>query len=270
VATNLKKLLFVDTNIWLDFYRARNEAYIGLLDRLEDIASKIIVTHQLETEYKANRQAAILEGMSVLKTPAPIPSVGVLSNAKAFEMLGKGLKKAQNRVKGLEEKLIRLLAKPAESDPVYKVCQRIFHKEDALVLTRSDPRRKIVRNRAHRRFLHGCPPRKRNDTAYGDAINWEWMIECAINQNAELVIVSRDHDYGVTYKGVSYVNDHLKQEFSNRVSQKRQLLLYTKVSDALKHFHVAVTKEQVDAEKELLHAEPMTVATPDDFDDLTQ
>jgi len=77
------------------------------------------------------------------------------------------------------------------------------------------------------------------------------MIECAISKNAELVIVSRDADYGATYGNKSYVNDHLRQEFSNRVSQKRELLRYSKVSDALKHFHVAVTPAQVKAEAEL-------------------
>jgi len=77
------------------------------------------------------------------------------------------------------------------------------------------------------------------------------MIDCAISKNAELVIVSRDGDYGSTYGSKSYINDDLRQEFSNRVSQKRELLLYTKVSDALKHFNVTVTQAQVEAEAEL-------------------
>lgn len=266
MATGIKKLLFVDTNIWLDFYRARNDAYLTLIEKVEGIANRIIVTHQLETEYKANRQAAILEGLSVLKTPSPIPSVGVLANAKGFEMLRKDLKGATDRVRKLEAKLAKFLAKPSEVDPVYQACQRIFHKADGLVLTREDVRRIPIRNRAYRRFLHGCPPRKRHDTSIGDAINWEWMLQCAIDKNAELVIVSRDTDYGVTYKSISYVNDHLKHEFSNRVSQRRELLLYTRLSDALKHFHVQVTKAQVDAEEELLSEEPASQSNLEDFD----
>ena len=155
MATTIQKLLFIDTNIWLDFYRARNEAYLGLLDRVEQIASRIIVTHQLETEYKANRQAAILEGLSFLKAPASVPRVGVLSNAQAFNMLGKDIKKAGERVKKLEAKLIKLLANPSASDPVYQACHRIFHRADPLVLTREDDRRVLIRERAHRRFMHG-------------------------------------------------------------------------------------------------------------------
>lgn len=55
------------------------------------------------------------------------------------------------------------------------------------------------------------------------------MVHCATTQKAELVIVSRDSDYGALFDGKAYVNDHLKQEFSERVSKKRKLLLYTRL-----------------------------------------
>ncbi|MFN3545737.1 MAG: PIN-like domain-containing protein [Thiobacillus sp.] len=54
MATKLQKLLFIDTNIWLDFYRARNETGLALLNHAESVASKIIVTYQLESEFKRN------------------------------------------------------------------------------------------------------------------------------------------------------------------------------------------------------------------------
>lgn len=54
------------------------------------------------------------------------------------------------------------------------------------------------------------------------------MIHCAKEQKAELVIVSRDSDYGVMFDNKAYINDHLKQEFSERVSKKRTLLLCTR------------------------------------------
>ena len=115
--------------------------------------------------------------------------------------------------------------------------------------------------------MHGCPPRKNNDTSYGDALNWEWMIDRAKAKTAELVIVSRDADYGSTHDSTSYINDHLRHEFSNRVSQQRKLLLYTKLSDALKHFNVTVTQEQVKAEKQLIEDdEPGTVPSSDAFE----
>ncbi|MBE7515208.1 MAG: DUF4935 domain-containing protein [Chloracidobacterium sp.] len=248
----IKKLLFVDTNIWLDFYRARTEAGLALLRHLESNSDKIIVSYQVEAEFKKNRQMAILEGMRELKSPQQIVWPGMFSDAQATRMLQKNVKEVEKRVKDMKKKLGRVLSDPAQNDVVYQACQRIFHRESALVLTRDDPRRKRIRNRALRRFLHGCPPRKKNDTSLGDVINWEWMVECAITANAELTIVSRDSDYGVVYEDTAYINDHLRHEFSDRVSKKRKLILYAKLSEALRHFKVPVTNEEAKEEDSLV------------------
>lgn len=270
MANAIQKLLFVDTNIWLDFYRAQNEAYVGLLDKVEGIRDRIIITHQLETEFKKNRQQVILNSVRLLKehTPKRVPSVGVLAQAQQFKMVSKDIDRACERIKTLQGKLIAMIEKPSDNDIVFQSIHRIFHRENQLILTREVKDKNIralIRDRAERRFMHGCPPRKAADTSYGDALNWEWMIECAIKHTAELVIVSRDADYGASYDGKSYINDHLRQEFSSRVSQRRKLLLYTKLSDALKHFKVPVTAEQVKAEKELME-EPQLVISGSDID----
>lgn len=259
----LQKLLFVDTNIWLDFYRARNDTGLALLNHVESVSDRIIVTFQLESEFKKNRQIAILEGMQELKAPSQVSRPGIFSDAKASKALNKSLKDADKRVKNLKARLMRVLDDPAGHDPVYQACQRIFHRADKLVLTREDKQRHLIRRKALRRFLHDCPPRKKSDTSLGDAFNWEWMIQCANNNNAELVIVSRDSDYGVLFENQAYVNDHLRQEFSERVSKKRKLLLYTKLSEALKHFEVPVSKKEEEAEAELLVSAVQELPQPD-------
>lgn len=57
-------LIFIDTNIWLDFYRSRTEAGITLLKHVEAIADRVIVGPQVEMEFKKNRQATILEAIN--------------------------------------------------------------------------------------------------------------------------------------------------------------------------------------------------------------
>ncbi len=244
----IRKLLFVDTNILLDFYRARTEASLGLLRHLDQVASDVLVTFQLEMEFKKNRHAAMLEGMGELKSPSQMMRPGLFSDAKAVKAIQKSQKDAESRINKLKARIIRALKDPSQHDPVYQVCQRVFHKEDELVLTREDVRRHVIRRKAFRRFLLGCPPRKRGDTSIGDAMNWEWMLHCAKEQNAELVIVSRDSDYGAIVDGSAYINDHLKQEFTERVSKKRKILLYHRLSDALKHFKVEVSDAEVKEE----------------------
>jgi hypothetical protein len=248
----VQKLLFIDTNIWLDFYRARNEAGLKLLSHTEAVKDRLIVTFQLEAEFKKNRQTAILEGMQELKAPPHISRPGIFSDTKATKALTKSLKEAEGRVRKMKTRLAMALESPASHDPVYKACQRMFHRVDRLVLTREDPIRHVIRRKAFRRFMHGCPPRKRSDTSFGDSFNWEWMVYCANAFNAELVIVSRDSDYGVVFDDKAYINDHLRQEFSERVSNRRELLLYTRLSDALKHFKVPVTPTEAEAEEQLV------------------
>ena len=247
----IPKLLFVDANIWLDFYRARTEAALSLLRHLEAISGQIIVTYQLEMEVKKNRQNAIVEGLRDLKSLEQIKRPGLFSDAREFKKIQGILKAVDARVKKLRDRYNKALRNPTVHDPVFKIYQRIFHKEDSLALHRQDKKRHVIKRQAFRRFILGCPPRKNSDTSIGDAVNWEWMIDCAIIRKAELVIVSRDSDYGITIDGTSLINDHLAQEFSERVSKKRKVILFTKLSDALKLLSVHVTSQEEQEEKEL-------------------
>jgi hypothetical protein len=65
-----KQLIFIDTNILLDFYRVRgNGVGLGLLEKIGDHYDRIITGSQIEMEYKKNRQRVILESLNRLKTP---------------------------------------------------------------------------------------------------------------------------------------------------------------------------------------------------------
>lgn len=254
----IPNLLFVDANIWLDFYRVRNDTGTGLslLQSTEALSDNLIVTYQLETEFKKNRQGAILDGMRELKAPQHISHPGFVADAAAAKIMAKNMKEAGKQVKRLRDRMVRALRNPAMYDPVYQSCQRLFQKQDDLTLTRENPIRRTIRHKAFRRFLHGCPPRKDGDTSVGDAINWEWMIHCAIQRKAGLVIVTRDLDYGAIIEKESYLNDALRQEFSERVSRKRKLRLYSRLSDALKLFDIAVTAQEEATEAELALRSP--------------
>jgi hypothetical protein len=251
----MKQLLFVDTNIWLDFYRVRTEAGIALLDHLDDIKDSLISTYQVEMEFKKHRQGAILEGFKALKGPDSIPRPGLFSAAKSALALQRDIRNAEKRVNALKDRLRRALDKPAVYDPVYKVFQRCYHKADDLAFTRQSEEKIRLRRLAFRRFLFGYPPRKAGDTSIGDAINWEWLVRCAIKHEAEIHIASRDSDYGVTFEGRPYVNDHLLQEFRERVSKKRGLFLHTRLSEALKKFDVPITPEEEKEEEAIVVSE---------------
>jgi len=81
------KLLFIDTNIWLDFYRARNDTGLTLLKQVEALAGKLIVTYQLESEFKRNRQNVLMDSWENLKPPNDLGFPNIVAEAKASKML---------------------------------------------------------------------------------------------------------------------------------------------------------------------------------------
>lgn len=254
-------LLFVDTNIWLDFYRARTEAGLQLLNHLDSIRGQIIGTCQVEMEYKKNRQIAMIEGISTLKSPEAIPRPGLFSDAKAVKAIQAAQKQVEKRVKSLKARLQKALADPTRHDPVYKVFQRCMGKEDGLILKQQGKEWATVNRLAFKRFMCGHPPRKSSDTSMGDAINWEWILTCAQRANDVIYIVSRDADYGVIYDGKSYINDFLAHEFRKRVGRRRKIILCHKLSEALKNFQVPVTAEEEEEEQQLIYPRPSSPDT---------
>jgi PIN domain len=111
-----------------------------------------------------------------------------------------------------------------------------------------------IRHLARKRFVLGYPPRKDQDTSIGDAINWEWTIECAKKSQRSVIIVSRDSDYGLTFEDESYLNEWLRHEFSERVGGKHQVSLTQSLSTALKQIKVRVTKAEEESEEKLIKA----------------
>ena len=103
-----------------------------------------------------------------------------------------------------------------------------------------------------RRHQRGFPPRKPDANSLGDAINWEWIFDSAELLSSNVLIVSRDGDYGLLGQGLCYLNDWLSQEFKSRVSPKRKAELIPSLSAALKKLNVKVTPAEKRKEQNLI------------------
>jgi hypothetical protein len=260
-------LLFIDTNILLDFYRFKNtDIGIKYLELLEACKDRLILGAQVEMEYKKNRQTVILESYSNVKNydfPRLIVPA-IVSELQAVKMIEKKKKEIIIQKDIIINKIQKILADPTHHDPVYQHLQRLFKHESPYNLVRPMKERFVIRSLARKRFFLGYPPRKKGDTSIGDALNWEWIVHCAKQSGKHIVIVTRDTDYGIILNGQSYLNDYLRQEFSQRVSQQRKIILTNKLSVGLKTVHAAVTKEMVKEEARIM------AELANDFDDLSQ
>ncbi|WP_216593885.1 PIN domain-containing protein [Thioflavicoccus mobilis] len=262
-------LLFIDTNILLDFYRDRkSDISMKFLEQIEACKDRLILGSQVEMEYKKNRQHVILESLGKFGAPdwGKLSAPALVAETQAAGMIDKHRKELVKQQKIVTEKIQNILEKPATQDEVYKVLQRVFKYSSPYNLNREDKKRFAIRRLARKRFFLGYPPRKKNDTSYGDAINWEWLVQCSIDSGKDVVIVTRDSDYGVVYKSKSYINDWLLQEFKQRVSQKRNLKLTASLSEGLKIVHAKVTKEMEEEEKAMLLDFLSNLRTLDDIE----
>lgn len=157
----LDALLFIDTNILLDFYRERkSDISMKFLEQIEACKERLILGSQVEMEYKKNRQAVILESLGKFSTPdwGKLTTPALVSETQASDMIKKhqaALTKQQNVI---ATKIQNILENPGRHDEVYKVLQRVFKHSSPYNLNREDKRRFAIRRLARKRFFLGYPP----------------------------------------------------------------------------------------------------------------
>lgn len=196
----------------------------------------------------------ILKSLSDYSSPdwnkiKPPVIVGNIQAAKMIESKKNEIAKQQKKV---NEKIRKILHNPSRNDPVYQSLQRIFKYKSPYNLDRKDKRRFDIRDLAYKRFLLGYPPRKNKDNSYGDAIHWEWIVQCSIDSKKDIVIVTRDGDFGIIDNKSVHLNDWLMQEFKERVSKQRKIKLVSSLSEGLKIIHAKITTDMEEEERRII------------------
>lgn len=251
----MSALVFIDTNILLDFYRyPRGSAILPVLEHINNNHDKIITSTQIEMEFKKNRQKVIINSMGEMKGPKwdsyKVPVI--LSETQASQSIESARESINNQTKKLLRKIEAVLKNPSVNDQVFKTLQRLFRSSSELNLKRPNPLRFTIRNLAKKRFILGYPPRKDSDVTIGDAINWQWIIYCAKKNNQDVVIVSRDSDYGCRFGNEPIINDWLAQEFKQRVNIRKNIILTDKLMHGFKLADISVTRKDVEDEDKFL------------------
>ncbi len=230
--------IFVDTNIYLDFYRMSNDLSMKFLEQLKSRQGNLVMTYQVEMEFKKNRQSAILTTLGDLSSSMPRPVI--FSDDASHKALQKAWK---NKVDDYRSRLREMLQDPISHDPVFTSLEELFTKRDDLTLPEASPKKKVIVQRAKDRSLSGYPPRKSRDSI-GDAVNWEWLMELASQREAVIHLVSRDSDFGVEHRGRYYLNDWLTDEFHARAANGASISLAGSLAETLKKLSVRVSKTQ--------------------------
>lgn len=252
-------LIFVDTNILLDFYRLRGASAVKYLSQLEEKKHFLILTEQVQMEFLKHRQRVVAEALTEIKKPTEQKFPPFLDQYQPSQMMKSRTAEAVQNHKKVQEKIERIIEKPMANDEVFKHLNRIFKHDGPYALTRKTTEKLRIRSLARKRFSLGYPPRKKDDTSMGDSVNWEWIVNCARNcpNKSNVIIVSRDGDFGITRNKKYILNDWLKKEFVERVSKKRKVELTELLSVALKKLDVKFTKDEEREELEVVSSQKL-------------
>ncbi len=243
------KLIFVDTNIFLDFYRAENGNSLSLLKKLETIKNKLIITSQVEMEFQKKRQKVLIDSIKAIPNYPRPQLCSFLNQDEDIKAFRENLDKINDDLKKIKDRLINALKQP-DSDPVYEIIRKLWDHKSRLNLTKENALRPQIIEKAKNRFFLGYPPRKDRDNTIGDAFNWEWILYCAKTYGIKnITVVTRDTDYGFIYKNQPLINDWLNQECKNT---NCKIEYKNKLSSALKEFSLNITKEEENNENEFV------------------
>ncbi|KAF2956232.1 PIN domain-containing protein [Marinitoga sp. 38H-ov] len=231
--------IFIDTNIFLDFYRSSKEM-ISILQSLKQFKKYIVFPEQVYNEFKRNRVMILnnyIEELKKCKFPSinPIPIIKEQEEYKEMQNIKDLFNKTQNKLISFVDNMI----KDPTMDSVLKEIEDIYGSSEITKIYNTDE----IINKARKRQLLGNPTKsykKTDNLSVGDEIIWEALLSSV---DDDLVIVSRDNTYKYNY-------DFLSMDF-NRATGKKLIVITDMISEALKTIgeHVSSTLEKLEGEQ---------------------
>jgi len=208
--------LFVDTNIFLDFYRCANDR-LSLFDELKKQKDTLIISEQGYREFQRNRTAQLIKLAADIDRTT---STSILTTAVVQDMVEyKEATQLQSKIHKLGKKLkINAMLEPKQGDdPVLdayenltKICAFIKTEEKLII-------------RAKKRKILGNPPISPDRHSVCDELLWEELLDFC---NEDLIIVSNDRTFTENKK-------ILRDEFAS-INTGKSLTIVKSVSEALR------------------------------------
>jgi len=238
--------IFLDTNAYFSCFDTDPLSQLKELARVvEDkkLKLEIILTEQVAEEFLRGIGERIEQSRKSLK----ITNIVLPQNKEISKEDLKTLREAIEKIhKDKEKECIKKIEKfEKETLEAEKITHEIF--KNAKRISTS----KEIIEKAQLRWIKGNPPKKKNDSSYGDAISWESLLQEKIED--ELVVISNDGDYSETYKEEKIINRFLKKEWEEKTGKKVQL--YTTIARFLNDIGNKEVINKKDAEKELKNSE---------------
>lgn len=235
--------LFVDANIYLDFYHFSNddlEELKKLVDLVNDGKITLILTTQVIDEVRRNRDNKVADAYGKFKNSKITLNLPQICKGYAeFPKILQALGILQNLQAKLDSKLIGDINKRTlKAD---KIINQLFDAANVIDSSKHLDKARI-------RFDLGNPPGKQR--SYGDAVTWTALISELEDKN-DIFFISDDIDYKSPLNELKF-NPFLMDEW--KTSKKSELFFYVKLSDFFNEHHKDI-QLKVEEDKNKLIAE---------------
>lgn len=234
-------VIFIDSNIFLDFYRNHKSGYDELIKVIDKIKARLVITTQVRDEVMRRKLSVALEHLNDVQKQLSDekPTLPIIDhfhdsdvNSDILDWNGKRIsiekqyKQLSSRLKEIIYDFTKTIS--ASNDPISKKLASLF----------ADPIDSSLNyNKAIMRRDLGNPPGKGRHTI-GDEINWETILAyISATRVDELWIVSRDGDYGVQNNGKVVLNPLLYEDVKrNSLNDGIIVEVYFKLIDMIQYF----------------------------------
>lgn len=258
------KKVFIDANIYLNFFDSNKPNLKKLLNSLLEIKDSIFVSTQIVDE--VNRNKLDIARKSFSNYFDNILKLNLINFPEHLEVESNKLQSWKNQNKEINQKqeelkkqLAEIIQKTLEeimrsADKVSQTFGLLF--EDALEASEAE-----IQAARHRKEI-GNPPGKAKDPL-GDQISWELFLKCSISSE-KIWIITKDLDYYTSFHGEIYLNPFLYNELVEANDGNPSIFCFESLSDGLNHFN----KNSSEKIKELPTEEELKTITEEELSNL--
>ncbi len=244
-----QKHVFIDTNIFLDFYRLSQKDLDELKKLIESIRNneiKIYLTEQVYNEFIINRENVFKKTFDNLERVKEDDSFRdifsantIFKNYPEYIHVVK-IKNALGKIKS------ELLLKVKNDIKNYNLAADLIIKDilGEVEIVKSDS----YLDKAKDRMQLGKPPGKNG--GYGDAVNWELLLD-KVPINEDIVLISRDGDFSSKMFGTEPCS-FLEKEWKK--NKKSKVYLYNSLSEFFEQHDIDIRIEEEKIKNELIQA----------------
>jgi len=228
-------LLYIDANIYLEFYKSNNPEYKKLLNSIVELKDKIFITEQFVFEIERNQLKIYKDSLkgyteqSILeRKQLPLHLDDLETKISDWNRQRTKLRKAvEDSNKDMDLILEEMFKQIAKSEDIISIkLKEVFD-------TKKPPTSDVLQKARYRKEI-GNPPGKSKDTL-GDQLSWEMLLE-EIYKVSRIWFVTRDGDYFVKFEKEIHLHNLLYQEIKTR-NPNIEIKVFNTLSDALQDFN---------------------------------